>query len=117
MHVYSADVDQTVDFYIKVFGATEIRRIGSLVHLSFGNVRLVVSEASDDHPPGIGHFAVGGVNLVIEEAKRDFDAVAISDMRVVKGNASAGGRVLYQNFFVRDPTSGSIIEIISPSTR
>lgn len=117
VHVYSHDVDRTVDFYIKTFGATEIRRIGSLVHLDFGSVRLVVSEASDDNPPGIGHFAIGSDGLAIEATKQCLDDVAISGMRVVKSDESDGGRILFQNFFVRDPTSGSIIEIISPFTR
>ena len=95
-----------------------MRRIGTLVHLGLSNVRLVVSGSSAEHPAGIGHFAIGADELSVPTIKSKLNAVAISDIHTLNADQGSGEHpVQYENFFIRDPTSGVVIEVISPLTK
>lgn len=111
VHIYSAEVERTVEFYKRIFGAVEIRRIENqptlIVHLDLRGVRLVISQCTETNAKGIGHFAIA-----VDELAETLDGLrsarlAVSNTRQVNQ---------FQNAFIKDP-NGIDIEIISPSTK
>jgi len=111
VHIYTDEIDKTVEFYKRIFKATELRRIENqstlIVHLDLRGVRLVISQCSEINTKGLGHFAVTVNDF--EEALRGFRQAEmdITPTKHVKQ---------YQNVFIKDP-NGISIEVISPSTK
>ncbi|WP_167577632.1 VOC family protein [Ammoniphilus sp. YIM 78166] len=112
VHIYTEDVEGTIQFYKQVFKAKELRKIQledlQLVHLKVGENRLVVSNSSEKNPVGLGHFAFAVDNL--EEVM-----TYLSEKNNIK-ITQRGQAGEYTNVFIKDP-NGVVIEILSPSTR
>lgn len=110
VHIYTQDIDRTVQFYKDVFDAVEIRNLhgknGLLVHLDLGGVRVVVSE-SIGSTEGLGHFAISTGDLDKATSK-------LKELNIDTSELGVAGR--FQNVFIKDPT-GTVIELISPSTK
>ena len=111
VHIYSDEVEQSIEFYKRMLAAVEIRRIENqsslIVHLDLGGVRLVISQCSEENPKGIGHFAVSADNFEQTLVGLHQAGLELSKTRQVNQ---------FQNVFIKDP-HGINIEIISPSTK
>lgn len=111
VHIYSANIETTAEFYTRVLGATEIRRVAAeaakLIHLNLNGIRLVISECSDSCPQGLQHFAVSVDS--IGESKKMLEKFGIN----IDKEQEVGQ---FKNIFFKDP-NGVSIEIISPSTK
>jgi catechol 2,3-dioxygenase-like lactoylglutathione lyase family enzyme len=112
VHIYSPNVDNMVESYERVFGATVIRRLevnnAPLVHLNLNGIRIVISQCSDlDQDKGLQHFAMS-----INDLSKAKKILLEHGIEIEKENEVNQ----YRNLFFKD-IDGIRIEIISPSTK
>lgn len=112
VHIFSDNVEQTVEYYKTIFQAIELRRFSDnqavMVHLSLNNSRIVVSTATADKRPGIHHYAIATDQFerAIERIKK---TNCVFESEIIQNG-------LYRTIFFRDPNN-VITELISPSTK
>lgn len=111
VHIYTKNLNKTAEFYKLAFGAKELRELvkEKMVHLDLNGIRIVISELNEENQEGLRHFALSIDKLddSLINTLEGLDCNVIERKQV--NNISVA--------FIKDPTTSTTIELVSPSTK